>query len=623
MELTPGMTELLDAMPDGILISTVDGEIRYVNRQVEALTGYRADELVGRPVEVLVPEHRRFRHVEHRDRYRGDHLPVRPMGTGIEIALRRADASEIPVDIALSPLPGADEPLVLSSIRDATERTRAEKAIRASERRWSSLLQNVELAVVGLDRSGTVVSANPCFVDLVGRPAEEVLGADWFECFVPAQARPLVGETFTRVLAEDDGHLVDTTPVVTSTGEHRSITWYHTVLRDSDGTPTGTLSIGEDVTEREEAIARLRAVSEVTNALLAGRDSDDILRIVVRHARELVSADLSTIAGPVEGNPDSLVIRVAAGRFAPDVEGMVFPRDPSISGTVIRSGTPEMIEDTALDDRVYQPVVATGNIGPAVIVPLSARSGPFGTILAGRERGARPFTDRELRLVETFAEQAAMTLEFARAQQELRRLLVFEDRERIARDLHDTVIQRLFATGMALQAVVDLVAPEAAERIQHAIDELDTTIREIRSTIFALETVRRQGKSLRAEVLALAVEAARGLGFEPKVRFDGTIDASVPDDVGEQLLSTLREALSNVARHAHASRTDVLVAVDNKGLQLRVSDDGVGMPESLERTGLGLRNMRERAETLGGSFDVSTPLAGGTVVDWRVPLRRP
>lgn len=491
MDLTLGFREILDALPDAVIISTSEGRVVHANRRAEDLTGFAATDLVGRPIEDLVPERMRDAH-RHRRAHFGDRTPAaRPMKTGLDLVMLRSDGREIAVDIALSTLEAEDASFIVSSIRD--------------------------------------------------------------------------------------------------------------------------------VTERYETDARLRAAVEVNESLLAGDDSDDILRLVCARARELVNADLATIAAPTESGR-ALTIRVAVGRYADRVEGMVFPHDQSISGTVIRSGQAEIIDDAAIDDRFHQPVVSVGDIGPAVVVPLSARGNAFATILVANERGGRHFEDRELKLVETFAAQAALTLEYARAQQELRRLMVFEDRERIARDLHDTVIQRLFATGMSLQAAADLMPDEIAPRIHYAIDELDTTIREIRSTIFALETARRRDMGVRADVLGLVRESSRGLGYEPHVTFDGAIDSLLSEEVGEHLLSTLREALSNVARHARATRADVSISTSGGVLHLRVADDGVGMPQESTLRGLGLRNMAERARGLGGSLEISSPARGGTVMDWRVPL---
>ncbi|HZU73200.1 MAG TPA: PAS domain S-box protein [Acidimicrobiales bacterium] len=208
--------------------------------------------------------------------------------------------------------------------------------------------------------------------------------------------------------------------------------------------------------------------------------------------------------------------------------------------------------------------------------------------------------------------------ELAEARRVHEELLLVSDRERIARDLHDLVIQRVFAAGIGLQSVARLAEPpEVAMRILAVVDELDDTIREIRSTIFSLESERRVVAGLRSRVMALASRSAGGLGFEPAVRFTGPVDSLVPDEVAEHVVAVVREALSNVARHAQASSVTVEVIVGPDELRLQVTDDGkgLGQPDRVS----GLRNLRERAESLGGSLELP-PVDAGTVVVWRVPL---
>lgn len=201
------------------------------------------------------------------------------------------------------------------------------------------------------------------------------------------------------------------------------------------------------------------------------------------------------------------------------------------------------------------------------------------------------------------------------------RLALAEDRERIARDLHDTVIQRLFAVGLSLQGALTRASEELAGRLQDAIDEIDATIRDIRSAIFALHTRRAPGQGVRDDVLAVVREAARALGFEPAVRFEGLIDSSVPPRVHEELVPTLREALSNVAKHAQASHVTVSLALEGDRLELRVADDGRGLTGGVTG-GRGLANMTERAARLGGGCTVRRDPGGGTVLEWHVPLTR-
>jgi PAS domain S-box-containing protein len=210
------------------------------------------------------------------------------------------------------------------------------------------------------------------------------------------------------------------------------------------------------------------------------------------------------------------------------------------------------------------------------------------------------------------------------ADEELQRgreaLALVDDRERIARDLHDTVIQRLFAVGLSLQSALTRLANDPAlERIELAVDEIDMTIRDIRSAIFALHTRRPFSDSLRDDVVTIAREAARALGFEPSVSFSGPVDTIVTEAVREHLLAVLREMLSNVTKHAHASEVSIELTTDSDGLILRVEDNGVGIDD--RGVGSGLQNMHERALTFGGVCEISRlSTQGGTLIVWQVPV---
>jgi signal transduction histidine kinase len=241
-----------------------------------------------------------------------------------------------------------------------------------------------------------------------------------------------------------------------------------------------------------------------------------------------------------------------------------------------------------------------------------------------RATGAPVFSAGDLEMVRSFAAQASVVLEHDRVRQRLQRVTLLEDQERIARDLHDTVIQRLFAIGLSLQATSRLVQDaEARQRLSAAVDDLDVTVRQIRTVIFDVESPRSgHGTGLRGKVIEVTREAGRALGLEPRVTFAGPVDAMVPDPLGDEVLATLREALSNATRHGHPSRVDIELTVTGTTVVLRVSDDGAGfdVDEAVEAGGHGLRNMRTRAERLGGQFDVTSGRHGGTVVDWRAPL---
>jgi signal transduction histidine kinase len=252
-------------------------------------------------------------------------------------------------------------------------------------------------------------------------------------------------------------------------------------------------------------------------------------------------------------------------------------------------------------------------------VPIHVRGQVFGNLYLTDKTTAEVFTDVDEELVVALASAAGVAIENARLHQRVRDLALLEDRERIARDLHDTVIQRLFATGLRLEGALRLVQrPEVAERISGAVEDLDLTVKHIRTAIFGLEVSRAVPGGLRQRALGLAADAAGALGFEPRVLFEGPVDTA-PENIATEALAVLREALTNVARHARATRVDIHIAVDGD-LALRVADNGEGIPAGGRIGGRGLRNMAARAERLGGSMNAGPGAEAGTVIQWRVPI---
>ena len=258
-------------------------------------------------------------------------------------------------------------------------------------------------------------------------------------------------------------------------------------------------------------------------------------------------------------------------------------------------------------------------------VPIRVRDEVFGNLYLTDKTSAEVFTDVDEELVVGLAAAAGVGIENARLHARVQEMTVLEDRERIARDLHDTVIQRLFATGLSLQGAAGLVRTDpntAIHRVEACVEDLDETMKHIRSAIFGLEAAGRQElDGLRNRVLELVREAGSVLGHEPRVVFEGPVDTSTPSEVAGDLLATVREALSNVARHAGASHTEVIVAIDDGEVVVRVTDDGVGPPPPGRPRGHGLDNMAARAARRQGSFDMRAASPRGTVVEWRVALK--
>ena len=254
-------------------------------------------------------------------------------------------------------------------------------------------------------------------------------------------------------------------------------------------------------------------------------------------------------------------------------------------------------------------------------VPIVVRDEVFGNLYLCDKRGSDVFTDVDQELAVGLASAAGIAIENARLHARVADLATLEDRERIARDLHDTVIQRLFAIGLSLQSTLRLVTdPSVVARITTAIDDLDTTVRDVRSAIFELHTARLPGRSVRQELIQLCAESERGLGFEPVIRFNGPIDSAVSEALADDLFAVARESLSNVAKHAQATSVEVAVEVRDSWLHVRITDDGVGLIEAPSR-GRGVDNLRSRATQAGGTFEMSRTSSGGTEVRWAVPLR--
>lgn len=363
----------------------------------------------------------------------------------------------------------------------------------------------------------------------------------------------------------------------------------------------------------------LSATAEVTRHLLSGAESGDALALITEKALEMTGADLVLLSLPIAGG-EQVRVEHAAGEGAEQALGLVLPIGSSATGLVLRKGERLTITDYSSDRRVSEVGRRRLNIGPLVAVPLGGPSQVRGVLSAGRRQGSMPLSQAAADMLTTFAAQAAIALQLAEHRRQAEQMAVFEDRDRIAKDLHDLVIQRLYATGMSLQGATSLItSPEVAERVSRSVDALDDTIREIRSAIFALQThPADRPVSLRAQILHVVQEMTAALGFAPSLQLDGALDTLVPTPIGEHMLTALREMLSNAARHSGADRIDVVVRASGADLELTVRDNGSGIPDGGRRSGL--RNLAHRAEGLGGALTIHTAPGQGAELIWHVPL---
>ncbi|MFF0414208.1 GAF domain-containing protein [Kitasatospora sp. NPDC004745] len=367
----------------------------------------------------------------------------------------------------------------------------------------------------------------------------------------------------------------------------------------------------------------LEANAEITRSLLSGSGEQEVLDLLLARATEIAGADLAVVALPL-ADTGELGVRIAVGLGAQQHRGLVLPVEGSFVGAAARTGGLVVSPDVRKDPRITVGPPRWQGLGPAVAVPIgTSERGIRGVLMLARAAGAPLFEEGESGPLLGFAGQAAVAMELAEHRRDSEQITLLRERDRIARDLHDLAVQRLFATGMTLQGATRFIEhPEATDRVLRAIDDLDETAKTIRATIFGLR-LRESGPAaagLRARLVEVAERAARALGFAPALRMTGLIDVTVPADIADAAVAVLEEALSNAARHAQAGAVGVSVTAGPE-LVVAVTDDGVGLPEGGRRSGLA--NLADRAAALGGTFTARRRPEGGTALEWRVPLPKP
>ncbi len=379
------------------------------------------------------------------------------------------------------------------------------------------------------------------------------------------------------------------------------------VLATQAGVAIANASLYAEIRSRERWLDALR---EISGQVLAGDDQGSLLTSIAEHARELAGADAATIVS-VSPVPGELVVAAAVGARSGELRGKTLPAEGSIAGSVIRSGRPLALDDVSADSHAYQPIVRLGRHGPAMFVPLRVPGGATGTLTVVRLKGGQPFDEGSRRLIETFADQASVVIDYGRAQADLRRLGLMEERERIAKELHDGIIQSLFAVGMGLQGTAALAVPATAQRIEIAVEELDRVIRDLRNYIFGLRPGILADRQLDQALQVLGEEMQARAHASVEVHVDAALAASLSARSAD-IVQLTREALSNVARHAQARRAKVALLRKGSKAVLTIEDDGIGFDPKHDSPGNGMRNLRVRAAALGGTLEIASVPGKGT-----------
>ena len=616
----------IDATHDGVFMFRADTlQFTYVNQGAIDQVGYTRDEFLSMTPVHIKPEYTldAFRRI------------LAPLIDGeierhtFRTIHRGKDGSDLPVEIVLEYPPAAHpaaDRVMVALVRDISERLEAEQQLNDSESRFRAAFDEgpvpMALARLSSDTEPTLIGGNQALADLLGYHRDELAGMTYSQLVYPGEPA-IDAAQFTRSRASrpSDGDVnrrflrADGTPV-----------WVqlHSGPLSTDGDQVTAIGHLIDISAEVEAdAARSRqeslnqALSELRFKMLQGASRTEGLNLICASAVETLDASTALILSATGGGDD---LKVETAINLPDgaLAALRFSKNFGVVGEVFRTGEPRFT-------KPGDPQATSGNdavmvdlrVGSVVIAPLQGVDEVTGVLLVVRYEDAEvQFDNDDLAGINRFASEAVIAIELAAYRDNQKGIELLQDRERIAQDLHDKVIQRLFAAGMGLQAVAGHVEPrDAAERITKTISDLDGTISELRSSIFALHTLDTPKPVVDQlhETIALAAEA---LDHQPTINLPSDVE-SIPLAVVEQLLPTITEAISNIARHADASHTSLTLTLENSGLVLEISDDGSGI-DDCRPGGHGLANMTSRAKRLDGSCQITNNESAGATLTWRV-----
>lgn len=617
--------DMVHAATDGVFMIDPDTlRFEYVNRGAVEQLGYSEDELLTMTPLHIKPELNRASFARL----------LEPLLSGVvdshtfTTVHRRKDGTDVPVETILE-YPAARRPgerrLLVALVRDISERLAADLAYRKTVEAFQAAFHGapVPVGLATIDRDGVHLSSvNEACSLLLGYGARELIGRDVRDLVVDSD-RGRITALAGRAMAGEVTEGSFETQLVRADGSSVPV-WAHSSILEADpDEPTTVLIHVIDLTERqriegEREGARLwmESLAEVRAAVLDELPLDEILTLVARRARLLTGGNLAFVAGSDQGRDRHRVIAtdpVGSRRRLPETVTADEPLRRALAGETVRITDFDPfgeIDPTDGATNVRRPNEPMSGI----VVRIATSHDP--ALLFALSDSEDGFDPARIAMVEALTTEAATALELTRARQERSRLALLEDRERMAHDFHDLVIQRLFAAGMSLHSVQSLADnEEISGRVDQVIAEIDHAIAELRSAIFRL-TPDLPATSAR-RLADTVLRAREWFGFEPTLRFEGDTDA-IPEPVLEQMIPTLTEMLSNVARHAEADRVVVVISVGDDGTTLRVTDNGIGFdPDSVNRSGLA--NLAARAQRLGGNCTIVTRPGGGTAVTWTVP----
>jgi len=368
----------------------------------------------------------------------------------------------------------------------------------------------------------------------------------------------------------------------------------------------------------------LEASVEIGAQMLSAA-GEDPLRLIARRAIDIADADLVSL-GLITPDGGSVIVEVAFGDRSDELVGRRFALSETLAGRAIEQNTPILMVNASGGDNPPSHLSSVVDAGPIMVLPLRGTGQPRGVLSIVRVRGRQAFSSSDLAMAAGFAAHASVALELSDSRASEQKLVLLEDRDRIAMDLHDHVIQELFAIGLSLEGVAaQLGGPSSnverlSGRVRQSVEDIDRTIRRIRTSIFELRgNIVTTTGGLRQRILEVSSELTTPLGFAPHVAFAGLVDMNLDEELMGDVVAVVRETLTNAAKHAHATSVVVDVVLTTEDLTVTVSDNGVGATGATRSSGTS--NLRTRAEKRGGSFEMAPGPSGGTVVKWKVRVK--
>ncbi len=617
--------DTVHAATDGLFMFDPDTlRFEYVNRGAVEQLDYTEAELLGMTPLHVKPEFDRISFTRLLEPLLSGAVGSRTFTT----THRRKDGTDIAVEIILE-YPQARRPgdrrLMVALVRDISKRLAAELAYRKTVEAFRVAFHGapVPMGLATVDRGGVHLSSvNAAGCSLLGYKTDELLGRDVGDLVVESDRARLIALA-RKAMDGAAGAGSFETHLVRADGSFVPV-WAHSSILEADpDEPTTILTHVIDLTERtriegERERARLwtESLAEVRAAVLDEQTLEEILTVVCRRARLLTGAALAFVSDHAVGSDHYRVIATDPWGCRPRLPETLAMDDAA--RRALAGETSQLYGIDPFDEIESIDGKSNGSPGrglmSGVIVKVATANDPALLFVMSDEDDG--FDPTRIEMLEAFATETSTALELARARQERSRLALLEDRERMAHDFHDLVIQRLFAAGMSLHAVQSLTdEEEISGRVGQVITEIDHAITELRSAIFRLTAAPPLTPDRR--LADVVVRAQEWLGFDPNLRFEG--DTSViSETVLEEMIPTLTEMLSNVARHAEADRVDVVITGEDRRTTLDVRDNGVGFdPDDVGRSGLA--NLIARAQRLGGACTIVTEPGGGTAVTWQVP----